>query len=123
MPKADLNKAMAEIEQILDKYDIAGMVVVHTPGSSQSLAKINPSYSCARNDGNKVLVRAKIEDFRGDSKAREKKLLDTCDMLNKLTTDFVNLAYPYFDVSERLDQAVGVTYDNGKPKLNKSKKS
>lgn len=39
---------MEEIKTILDKYDIAGMVVIHTPGFSENLLQIDPSYSCAR---------------------------------------------------------------------------
>lgn len=40
-----LKKAMAEIKAIADKYDIAAIVCLHTPGHGEYLLKVDPLYS------------------------------------------------------------------------------
>lgn len=40
-----LRQAMAEIKAVLEKHDIAGLVVLHTPGYGEHLIKLDPSYS------------------------------------------------------------------------------
>lgn len=42
-----LKKAAEEIKQILQKYDIAANVILHTSGHSEYLLHITPTYSCA----------------------------------------------------------------------------
>lgn len=43
-----LKKAMEDIKKILHENDIAGFVVLHTPGFSEYLNRVDPSYSCAK---------------------------------------------------------------------------
>lgn len=81
-----LKKAAEEIKQILEKYDIGAILVLHTPGNSEYVMKIDPSYSCAFIDGEMLRVRAKLQqDFKGDKTAWEKKITDTANMLSLLT--------------------------------------
>lgn len=40
-----LKKAMEEIKKIVKKYDIGAMVILHTPGFSEFLNHVDPSYS------------------------------------------------------------------------------
>ena len=43
-----LKISISEIKAILEKHDIAGSIVLHTPGNSEYLMHINPTYSCAK---------------------------------------------------------------------------
>jgi hypothetical protein len=43
-----LRTAMEEIKAVIKKHDIAGVVVLHTPGYGEHFIKIDPSYSCAK---------------------------------------------------------------------------
>lgn len=82
-----LKKAKAEIEAVLDKYDISGAVVLHSPGFGEHFMKIDPSYSCAFFDkipgGMGIRVRARLqEDFQGDALKRHKATEDTVNMFD-----------------------------------------
>ena len=43
-----LKEAMAEINGVLIKHDIAGVVVLHEPGFSEFRVRVDPSWSVAR---------------------------------------------------------------------------
>lgn len=77
-----LKKAMQEITKVLEKHDIGASIVLHTPGFSEHLLKLDPEYSCAsfEADGN-LRLRAKAEDFGGDVELRNQKIKDTSNML------------------------------------------
>lgn len=82
-----LKKAMEEIKDILDKHDIAGAVVLHTPGHGEYLFKIDPSYSCAFIDNTPgvegIRVRTRLqEDYNGDAKKRHQAQEDTVNMFD-----------------------------------------
>ena len=103
-----LKKAMTEINEILVKHDIAGIVVLHTPGNSEYLLRIDPSYSCAKVSEGRLRIRAKKEDFKGTPKEKElsrnKMLADTSNMFKLLTETSGTVVYPLFEVSEKLDE-------------------
>lgn len=40
-----LKRARIEIEAVLQRHDLAGVVVLHTPGMSEFFYQITPSYS------------------------------------------------------------------------------
>jgi len=81
-----LKKAMQEIKTILDNYDIAGAVVLHSPGHGEHLIKINPSYSCAFFDhapgAEGIRVRARLADYNGDAKKLHQAQEDTVNMFD-----------------------------------------
>jgi hypothetical protein len=102
-----LKKAMEEIKAILKKHDVGGVVILHTPGHSEYLHKLDPSYSCAKVDGNEVRIRAKLqEDFKGDKDAWYKKVRDTVNMFNLLASTCGNTAMSLFEISQKLDSIV-----------------
>lgn len=73
-----LKNAMEEIKLIIDKYDIAACVVLHTPGFSEFLNKIDPSYSCAKikllPDGTEgVHFKANAKELSGGAAERDQK--------------------------------------------------
>lgn len=86
-----LKMAMEEIKLILEKNDIAGAIILHTPGFGEHFIKCDPSYSCAKFErdpqtGEKAIrIRAKLSDFNGDKKRHHRKLEDTVNMLSIIT--------------------------------------
>lgn len=86
----------------MQKYDISGVTVLHTPEMTIGTVKIDPSWSCAKQEGDKVKIRAKLEDFGGDEVARKKKLDQTVDMFRNLRDEFTLIVYPYHEVLEKL---------------------
>ena len=106
-----LKKAMQEIMAILDREDIAGCVVLHTPQFSEYHVKINPSYSCARFEGDNLRVKAKLqEDFNGDKNLMQYKVKNTVNMLNHLAEDTGRLAMSLIKTSEMVDEITKPTH-------------
>ncbi len=109
-----LKKAMEEIKDIISKYDIAATVVLHTPGYSEYLKAISPSYSCAKFEANdKVRFRCKAEDFGGDKEKRNKMLADTSNMLNLLAEVSGREIMAIMQLSEYFDKIVDAEHGNG----------
>lgn len=86
----------------MQKYDVSGVTVLHTPGATRSSVKIDPSWSCAKQVDDRVKIRAKLEDFGGDEVARKQKLDNTVDMFKTLRDEFTLIVYPYHEVLEKL---------------------
>ncbi len=108
-----LKKAMAAIKDVLEAYDIAGIIVIHTPGHSEYINHISPSYSCAKQEGDNLRIRAKASDYNGDVDMRNQKIKDTSNMLHILSEVGGRNALMMMEVSENLDQIVGATHDGG----------
>lgn len=66
--QARLKVARAEIEAIIQKHDLAGAVVLHTPGMAEWFYQVNPSYSCPHIDEQAGTVRMKslLAEHGGD---------------------------------------------------------
>ena len=102
-----LKRAIGEIKQIMGKYDIAGLVILHTPGFSEYLLKIDTTYSCAKIEGDQLRVKAKLkEDFNGNKAAMEQSLKDTSNMLHHLSETGGRTAMELFNISAALDEKV-----------------
>lgn len=90
-----LKRVAAEISAILKKEDIAGTVVLHSPGHSEFVLEISPSYSGASivktPEGSILRIKAKAEDFPNGKEGRNKCLQETSNMFYHLvnTTGFV----------------------------------
>lgn len=106
-----LKKAMEEIKDILSKHDIAGIVVLHTPGHSEFLSKLNPTYSCCKTNGDRIHIKAKLEDFAGNVDQRDKVIADTSNMLNNLCQAASHVLIPLIDISEKLDEIVDASHN------------
>ena len=100
-----LKKAMEEIKDILNKNDIAGFVVLHTPGFSEYLNHFETSYSCAKIvDGH---VRLKINSKEiGVEKARE-VARDSLNMMTHLAKCTSEHAILYMDAEKILKNRFG----------------
>ena len=95
-----LKKAIEEIKQILKTNDIAGFVVLHTPGHSEFLNHVQTSYSCATINTEGIRLRLKENEI-GKEKARF--LADgTFNMITHLTNAIASNAEMYLDCHELL---------------------
>jgi hypothetical protein len=108
-----LKKAAEEIKQILLKYDIAANVVLHTPGNSEYLLHITPTYSCAWLENDKLRFRAKKEDYNGNVMIRDKKISDTCNMLRLLADTAAQNALALVHVADYFDKKIGLDHEDG----------
>ena len=96
---------MEEIKAILNKHNIAGMIVIHTPGFSEYLLKIDPSYSCAKIEGDHIRVKANlVKDFSGDKKAFEFKAASTSNMFNLLSNTSADISKSLIEISKAVDK-------------------
>lgn len=109
-----LKIAAEEIKAVLEKHDIAGLVVLHTPGHAEYLMKVNPTYSCAKLENDGIRIKAKLqEDFNGDKKAWETTVRDTSNMLNLISEVGGKIVLSVIELSQILDQKVDARHDDG----------
>lgn len=109
-----LKMAMNEIMGILSRHDLAAIIVLNTPGHTEFLMKIDPSYSCAKVEGDILRVKAKIqEDFGGDVRAWEKKVSETSGMLHGLSEVGGKLILNLCEVSDMVDKKIGAEHIGG----------
>jgi hypothetical protein len=106
-----LKKAMEEIKEILKKNDIAGFVVLHTPGFSEYLNHVLTSYSCAT-----VLPEGVRLRLKGSEVCREKakELAEgTYNMITHLAKHIATNAEMYINCEEQLMEKWGGNSDSG----------
>lgn len=101
-----LKTAMEEIKAILAKHDIGAMIVLHTPGHSEFLNKLNPSYSCIIQTGDQIRFKSKLADYGGDKKAWERKTTDSLNLLQCITETAGHVLIPLFEFTEKLEIAL-----------------
>lgn len=101
-----LKKAMEEIKSILKKHDIAGSIVLHTPGFSEYLNHIDTSYSCAKMESGGIRIR---------SKGRPKQdLADTVNMITHFGDTNGMVAMQFFEIKEQLKKHVDIDETDGR---------
>jgi len=108
-----LKKAMQEIDEIMARHDIGGMVVLHTPGNGEHKVYVSPTYSCAFIDNTpgkeSIRVRTRLqEDFNGDAQARHKCQEDTANMFDILSTLGGYQAMNIIKVFDMLKEPLGI---------------
>lgn len=109
-----LKTAMERIKAILKEYDIAGSIVLHTPPFSEYLLKIDPSYSCAKLDGDNIRVVAKLQDdFGGDKEAWLKKMTDTINMITHLADTSAHTSLGMYKLLEVIKKTVDIEQTDG----------
>lgn len=99
-----------EIKEILKKHDVAGAVVLHTPGFGEYFFNIHTSYSCAYHyKEDEVRFYSKKENFKSPEE-QKKKSEDTSNMLKILTDctafQFGGLRY----LSDQFDKMSGAVH-------------
>lgn len=101
-----LKKAMDEIIDVLKKHDIAGFVILHTPGYSEYLNHCTTSYSCATVTPEGVRLRLKSAEV-GKEKARQ-IAADTCNMVIHFAKHLAANAMFYMDTEKILREKFDV---------------
>lgn len=86
-----LKKAAEAIKKILKEADIAGVVVLHTPGHSEYLYEISPTYSLAKVEGEELRIRS---THITDKDLKLQRITDTANMFVCLT-DVGDLLHSY----------------------------
>lgn len=104
-----LKKAAEEIKEILAKYDIAGTAILHTPGFSEFIVNINPSYSCAWIQGERFRMKALKKDYATEQEWRQ-KTQDTTNMMHHLAEDSGRIAMQFIELSKLVDKTVGADH-------------
>lgn len=110
-----LKRVMSQIKKILSDNDIAGVVVLHTPGFSEYLTEIKPSYSCAEwmPNGEGVIIKGKLAHYNGDVAKRDKKLTDTIGMLHHLSVNTMQMGLNLGEVSDQADKTWDAEHTGG----------
>ena len=101
-----LKKATEEIKAILIKYDIAGSIVLHSPGFSEYLNHISPSYSCLKFDGDNLRIKTK-----GYTK---EQVRDTVNMITHFGDTCGRVAMNYFELKDKLKKHMDIYEDDGR---------
>lgn len=78
-----LKKAAEEIKEILEKYDIAAIVALHSPGFSEYVTSISPTYSCAKVLDGGAGIHFKTTHLPTKS-AKSQMIKDTANMFHLL---------------------------------------
>lgn len=107
-----LKKATEEIKQILLKHDIAANVILHTPGYSEYLLHITPTYSCAWLENDMIRFRARKADYNGNAMIRDKKIADTLNMLRLLSDTAGKNALALINVADEFDKIIGADHED-----------
>lgn len=103
---------MEEIKAILNNYDIAALVVLHTPGHSEYVMHVNPSYSCATFDGDLLRIKAQRADFP-TVEAWQEKVANTSNMLALIGETGARISMNILDIGERVDKIVKAEHTDG----------
>lgn len=102
-----LKVARAEIEAVLKKHDLAGVVVLHTPGMTEFFYDVRPSYSCAWLDEANQMVRVKSlgADYGGDRQLQVHDQACTANLFRGLAHDLVAAAEMFSAAAVFVDRA------------------
>lgn len=89
-----LKIARARIEGILQEHDLAGVIVLHTPGMTEFFYSITPSYSCVWIDeaASQLRVKSRLADYGGDKDAQLRDQAATANMIWGLASDLSSAA-------------------------------
>lgn len=102
-----LKVARLEIEALLKKHDLAGVVVLHTPGMSEFFYDVRPSYSCMWIDdvASAVRVKSLAADYGGDRQAQLHDQAATANMAAAMADNLLQAAKMFAHVQRFVDHA------------------
>lgn len=103
-----LKVARAEIEGILKKHDLAGVVTLHTPGMTEFFYDITPSYSCVWIDekAGQLRVKSKAAEYGGDKDAQVRDQAATANMVHGIAEDLESSAGMFGSIAPFIDRAL-----------------
>lgn len=105
-----LKIARLEIEAVLRQHDLAGVIVLHTPGMTEFFYDIRPSYSCVwvEDAVGMLRMKSKLADYGGDAQAQRHDQAATANMTRGLAEDLNSAAGMFLDIADVVDRAAGV---------------
>lgn len=101
-----LKKIMDQIKDLLKENDVAGFVVLHTPGYSEYLNHLNASYSCAKIESNEGIRFKLLSKEVGRERAKQ-IANDTYNMITHFADTIAMNASHYIDAHELLKKQWG----------------
>lgn len=107
-----LKIARAKIEGILQELDLAGVVVLHTPGMTEFFYSLTPSYSCVWIDekAGELRVKSKLADYGGDRAAQLKEQAATANMIHGLAADLLSAAGMFGSIAHFIDRKLNAEH-------------
>lgn len=115
-----LEMAAKEIIDILKKYDIAGVAIIHSPGFRKLINRLDPSYSIiAVDDFQKVRVKPLIAE-PGKEREADQKIVDTVNMVSNFYAMTAQVNSVFGLMLEHLKIKFGIKspgHDGKKPNL------
>lgn len=100
----NLKTAMFEIVEVLKRHDIAAHIILHEPGYSEYLLHVDPSWSCARIEGDFLRVRSLGKDYGGDRGRQMAAAADTVNMLAHFADICARDAKLFREIEARLSE-------------------
>ncbi|MBY0469150.1 MAG: hypothetical protein K2Q07_09260 [Burkholderiaceae bacterium] len=103
-----LKIARLEIEAVLAKHDLAGVVVLHTPGMAEFFYNITPSYSvcCVDEQAQELRIKSKLDrDHGGDQALQLHDQAATANMAAALAGELSNAALMFARVDAIVTKA------------------
>lgn len=122
----NLKKIALEIDSLLIKHDIAGIILLHDQtanedkvnGTGEYIMNLSPSYSVAINDGEKVRVKVRKEDFQ-TGEEMDRKVAATLNMFTILKDLSKKTYYNMERISETLNNELKAEHGKGEWKYGK----
>lgn len=107
--QARLKIARLEIEAVLARHDLAGVVVLHTPGMAEFFYRIRPSYSLLRFDEATGVLRIKSRldrDHGGDAVLQQHDQTATANMTAALADNLWQAAKMFGEIDGYASKAL-----------------
>lgn len=114
--QARLKVARLEIEAVLARHDLAGVVVLHTPGMSEFFYNLRPSYSVCWIDEAAGAVRLKSKrdrDHAGDAAVQVHDQTATANMTEALLDNLFRATLMFGEVNQVVSTALRATHTPG----------
>ena len=102
-----LKLARVKIEAVLREHDLAGVVILHTPGMSEFFYDIRPSYSCCWIDeaAQELRVKSLGSHYKGDREAQMRDQAATANMMAAISDNLQSAAGMFGYAQRVVDQA------------------
>lgn len=108
-----LKSAMAEIKAILEKYDIAGAVVIHEPGFAEYLLKVDPSYSLLKFEPIGSAFTVTVSTQNRTKSQIEQAISETCNMSRQLAHACSHVCISLMNMDEYMTEKYNPTHSSG----------
>jgi hypothetical protein len=114
--EAKLAAAQAEIADVFARHDVAGLVIIHTPGLGRFQNFLSPSWSCAVSEVNEKGeggLRFRTSIAANGVEGRNHKLKSTANMLQSICDMLDGLRRMLELPRQHINKHVGATHDKG----------